>query len=84
MRNIIFALVLFLLLPGGMCFSGDRCRKLQCEDTGARSSGSIKNKGNMKAKTYKGYAVSNDAKAKERKRREMTERKTLRRSMRGS
>ncbi|MBN2190194.1 MAG: hypothetical protein JW728_03190 [Candidatus Aureabacteria bacterium] len=82
MRRIVFALVLVLLVSGELCFAGDRCRKLQSEDSDGARSGGIKNKGNMTAKTYKGYAVANNSKSRKRMQQEITERRTLRRSMR--
>lgn len=82
MRKIMFALIFMLLVSGELCFAGDRCRKLQCEDSDSARSGKINNKGNMTAKTYKGYAVANNSKSRKRMRQEITERRTLRRSMR--
>ncbi|MCK9554981.1 hypothetical protein M0R36_04085 [bacterium] len=82
MKKIIFALIFMLVISGGVCVAGNRCRKLQNEDSGDTRSGRIHNKGNMTAKTYKGYAVANSSKSRKRTQQQVMERRTLRRSMR--
>ncbi len=77
MKKIILALIFMLVISGSVYAVENRCRKLQSED-----SGGIHNKGNMTAKTYKGYAVANSSKSRKRTQQQVMERRTLRRSMR--